>query len=152
MSSVRRLSTRKILVVSLSVVLVAALAFVVVGSALAPTRTFRGTLKDLLPRAEDLPRWSLNYRPVAESAEMGKAVGEILNFDDAARGFNQREEQFFVRISSNRPLEEFQDAPPVRHFLHRLAIALAAEFYRKERKERKDHIGFKSLRSLRSLR
>jgi|GEM_PF-6028343 len=268
---IRRLSARQILLISLSVVLAAALAFVVVGSAVPPQQSFRGTLRDLVPGAEGLPRWSLEYRPAAETAEMRKAVGEILNFDDAvyaiytsadlrvssyaaywspgrmshrliagltpdvcwvggewvkrnadsvtlevedgrqattagrlaatkleersrevggqrvvpnlearrredesgfspmeyrefqlggqteymvfchlvggrsmsygtgglppwygflgdlwARGFQQCEEQFFVRISSNRSLPEFQDAPPVQVFLQRLASELAA--------------------------
>jgi hypothetical protein len=225
------MNSRRILIASLSGVLVASLAFVGVGSALAPTQGFRGTLKDLLPRAEDVPQWSLTYSPVAETAEMKRAVGEILNFDDAVHavytsgemhvaiyaaywspgkmshrlvaghtpdvcwvgagwkpqvppksvdhtvaasvtlpleyrvyrlrdrtehvvfchiiggkamsygtaglppwyavfsdlitnGLRQREEQFFVRISSNRPWEEFQAAPPVRIFLPRLLVEL----------------------------
>ena len=63
--------------------LVAALAFVAVGSALPPRQAFHGALKDLVPKAEELPRWTLEYCPVAETAEMQKAVGEMLNFDDA---------------------------------------------------------------------
>ena len=43
-------------------------------------------------------------------------------FSDIVRkGLRQREEQFFVRISSNRPFEEFQEALPVKIFLRRLA-------------------------------
>ena len=42
-----------------------------------------------------------------------------------ARWFRQREEQFFVRISSNRPLGEFKDTPPVQVFLRRLSAELA---------------------------
>jgi hypothetical protein len=41
-----------------------------------------------------------------------------------AKGFRLREEQFFVRISSNRPLTEFKDAPPVQFFLQRLSAEL----------------------------
>jgi hypothetical protein len=44
-----------------------------------------------------------------------------------ARGLRQREEQFFVRISSNRPLAEFQDTPPVRCFIQRLSVELAKQ-------------------------
>ena len=78
-----RSPVRQVLIASLSVVLVAALAFVAFGSWLPPRQAFRGTMKDLVPQAEELPRWTLEYRPVAETAEMQKAVGEILNFDDA---------------------------------------------------------------------
>jgi hypothetical protein len=222
---------RRILIASLSFVLVACVVFVGVGAALAPTQRFLGTLKHLLPRADDLPHWSLTYSPVAETAEMQRAVGEILNFDDAVhaiytsgdmhvaiyaaywspgkmshrlvaghtpdvcwvgggwtpqvlpksvdysvaglgtlplehrvyrlrertehvvfchliggkamsygtaglppwyaafsdlftKGMRQREEQFFVRISSNRPWEEFQETPPVRIFVPRLLVEL----------------------------
>ena len=41
-----------------------------------------------------------------------------------ARGLRQREEQFFIRISSNRQLEEFRDAAPVQYFLHQLSVEL----------------------------
>jgi len=39
--------------------------------------------------------------------------------DLVARGFRQREEQFFLRISSNRPLEEFRETEPVTILLKR---------------------------------
>jgi hypothetical protein len=42
------------------------------------------------------------------------------------RGIRQRDEQIFLRISSNRPLEEFRNTPPVQIFLARLASAAPA--------------------------
>lgn len=44
--------------------------------------------------------------------------------DVFARGFRQRDEQLFLRVSSNRPVEEFKDAVPVQIFLDRLARAM----------------------------
>jgi hypothetical protein len=38
--------------------------------------------------------------------------------------FRQREEQFFLRVSSNRPLEELRDAEPVRILLGRFRKTL----------------------------
>lgn len=40
------------------------------------------------------------------------------------KGLRQRDEQLFVRISGNRPLGEFKDAPPVQAFLRRLSVEL----------------------------
>jgi hypothetical protein len=46
--------------------------------------------------------------------------------DDLLRlGFAQREEQFFVRVSSNRPTSEFLRAEPIQHLWRRLETALA---------------------------
>jgi len=44
-----------------------------------------------------------------------------------ARGFRQREEQFFLRISSNRPLAEFRDAEPVTILLGRFGRVIDRE-------------------------
>jgi hypothetical protein len=44
--------------------------------------------------------------------------------DIVARGFRQREEQFFLRISSNRPLAEFKDTEPVTILLGRFQKTL----------------------------
>jgi hypothetical protein len=44
--------------------------------------------------------------------------------DVLGRGLKQREEQFFLRISSNRPWEEFREAAPVQIFLRRFAAVL----------------------------
>jgi hypothetical protein len=41
-----------------------------------------------------------------------------------ARGFRQREEQFFLRISSNRPMEEFRETEPVTILLGRFQKTL----------------------------
>jgi hypothetical protein len=49
--------------------------------------------------------------------------------------FRQREEQFFLRVSSNRPLAEFKDTEPVTILLGRFRKVLNREaskpFYRR---------------------
>jgi hypothetical protein len=46
-------------------------------------RAFTGSLRDLLPTAAETAGWSVESRPVAETAEMKRAVSEQLNYDDA---------------------------------------------------------------------
>ncbi len=195
------------------------------------TKSIAVKLADLLPPEADIVGWSATQQPIAESAEMKRAVGELLNYDDAffviyssagmrvsiyaaywspgkmshrliathtpdvcwvgggwqrlrsdvkyvpvlekarrlrlehrifalrgqtehvafchlvggtpmtyetgaeppwyamfrdllSKGLRQREEQLFLRISSDRPFEEFKDAPPVKHFLRKLGVEL----------------------------
>ena len=57
-------------------------------------------------------------------APAGFRPGMVFSAINWPRGFRQREEQFFVRISSNRPLDEFRDTPPVQIFLRRLSAEL----------------------------
>lgn len=64
-------------------VLFAGLGLVVIGSRPPPERTFKGTVKDLLPKAEEIPAWTVEYQPIADTPEMKKAVAELLNYDDA---------------------------------------------------------------------
>lgn len=75
---------RTALLIGLVALLAVAVVLVLAGSTLTPQRTFRGNLRTLFPTASELPLWVIQFRPVAESAEMQKAVGELLNFDDAA--------------------------------------------------------------------
>ena len=70
---------RPILLVSL-VPLIAAVGLVIYGSFRVPERSFTGELRQLLPPPP--PGWTMKEKPIAESAEMQKAVGELLNFDD----------------------------------------------------------------------
>lgn len=46
-------------------------------------RTFYGSVKDLLPTAEELPGWKVEYFPIADTPEMQAKVNETLNYDDA---------------------------------------------------------------------
>lgn len=65
------------------VVLLGALVLMVVGSRPPPERTFKGQVKDLLPKPEEIPEWTVEYLPIADTPEMKKAVSEMLNYDDA---------------------------------------------------------------------
>ena len=72
------MTSRQMLLLSLSVMLVAAVALVVVRSTLPRERAFAGTLKGLLPVASDLPGWTANYRPVGETPEITAHVSITL--------------------------------------------------------------------------
>lgn len=63
-------------------VLFGALGLVLIGTRPAPERTFKGTVRELLPTAAEVPGWTMEYQPIADTPEMKKAVGEMLNFDD----------------------------------------------------------------------
>jgi hypothetical protein len=60
--------------------LLTAIGLVVYGSTRPVERTFHGKLIELLPSAP--AGWTRTLRPIADTPEMQKAVGEILNFDD----------------------------------------------------------------------
>jgi Protein of unknown function (DUF3485) len=71
--------------INLTLLLNASLLLIVIGlvaygSTKIPEPTFEGKLKDLLPLAPS--GWAMKEKPIAESAEMQQAVGELLNFDD----------------------------------------------------------------------
>ena len=68
----------------IAALLLAAVVFVVLGEALKPRQSFSGSLQSMFPPAGELSGWSVRFLPVAESAEMQRAVGEMLNFDQAA--------------------------------------------------------------------
>ena len=57
-----------------------AIGLIVVGARQTPERRFLGELKDLLPPPPS--GWTMKEKAIAETPEMQKAVGEILNFDD----------------------------------------------------------------------
>lgn len=60
--------------------LVTAIALIVYGTTQVPAPRFTGTLKELLPPPP--PGWTMTEKKIADTPEMQKAVGEILNFDD----------------------------------------------------------------------
>jgi hypothetical protein len=60
--------------------LLAATGLVAYGTLHIPEPTFKGSLHDLLPPPP--PGWTMKEKPIAESAEMKKAVSELLNYDD----------------------------------------------------------------------
>jgi hypothetical protein len=80
----------------LGAVLIVAVALVVIGATRPRERTFIGTLKELLPQAEDVPGWAVAYYPVAETAEMQNATAELLNYDNAIYAIYTRGE---MRVS-----------------------------------------------------
>jgi hypothetical protein len=66
-----------------SAILVAGVVLFFVGLRPPPPRTFHGPVKDLLPKIEELPGWSVEYLPIADTPEMKAKVDEVLNYDDA---------------------------------------------------------------------
>jgi len=69
------------LLLATSLLLASAIGLVIYGSTRPQERTFHGRLVDILPEAP--PGWTRTLRPIADTPEMKKAVGEVLNFDDA---------------------------------------------------------------------
>ena len=57
---------------------------IAVGRTMMPSRSFIGVLHDIFPKEVQLLNWKGRFLPVADSAEMQRAVGEMLNFDQAA--------------------------------------------------------------------
>jgi hypothetical protein len=73
---------RIVVSVALSVVLAVAVAFGILTSTRPlPTPTLTTPLANLLPR--EIIGWTVRDQPIAETEEMKKAVGELLNYDDA---------------------------------------------------------------------
>jgi hypothetical protein len=72
------------LLLGLAALLVAATSFVFLGQLVTPTQSFNGALQNTFPPVGQLSEWTVRDLPVAESAEMQRAVGELLNFDQAA--------------------------------------------------------------------
>lgn len=64
-------------------VLFAGLGLLLVGSRPPPERTFLGTVQDLLPKPDEIPGWTVEYLPIADTPEMKAKVSEVLNYDDA---------------------------------------------------------------------
>ena len=74
--------SRIIVFLSLSAVLGAAVTFgILTATRSIPASTLLIPLADLLPR--EVSGWTVRDQPIAESEEMKKAIGEILNYDDA---------------------------------------------------------------------
>lgn len=80
---VLRVSRGPILLVGLAALLALAVGAVFWGQAITPGRSFNGMLQNTFPESAQVPDWSMRFLPVAESAEMQRAVGEMLNFDQA---------------------------------------------------------------------
>jgi hypothetical protein len=74
------MSARHLLFGSLGLLLIAGIVLIAYGSTRPLMRTFHGQLVELLPAAP--VGWTRTLRPIADSPEMQKAVGEILNYDD----------------------------------------------------------------------
>ncbi len=74
------MSARPLLFGGLALLLVAAVALVAYGGTRPVERTFHSRLVDLLPPAP--AGWTRTLRPIADTPEMQKAVGELLNYDD----------------------------------------------------------------------
>jgi hypothetical protein len=79
-SSVRPAARSCSSLVVVAIVLALAIILVIYGSTRPLERTFHGQLVELLPEAP--PGWTRTLRPIADTPEMQKAVGEILNYDD----------------------------------------------------------------------
>lgn len=75
------------------VVLFAGLGLLLVGSRPPPERTFLGSVRDLLPKPEEIPGWTVEYLPIAETPEIQAKVSEALNFDEAVFAVYERGEQ-----------------------------------------------------------
>ena len=87
------------LICILSVVLVSAIAIEVAGSLRSPTRiASRQTLADILPR--EIKGWNVRDQPIASTEEMKRAVGELLNYDDAVfRSYSRSEMEIDVYVA-----------------------------------------------------
>ncbi len=70
----------RILLSGTALLLLAAVALVIYGNTRPLERTFHGKLSNLLPEAPS--GWTRTLRPIADTPEMQKAIGEILNYDD----------------------------------------------------------------------
>jgi hypothetical protein len=74
----------QVIIGGLAAVLGLAVVAIIVGQSITPSRSFHGALESIFPRPVQLPEWRTQFLPVAESAEMQRAVDELLNFDQAA--------------------------------------------------------------------
>jgi len=90
------MNARRVIGRSLVAVLAVAVGLIVIGGMRPRERTFTGTLKELVPQADEVAGWAVAYHPVAETAELQKATAEMLNYDDAVYAIYTRGE---MRIS-----------------------------------------------------
>ena len=65
------------------VILLVSTSLIIVGSKPPPAPAFKGSVKDLLPTAEKIPGWKVEYLPIAQTPEIQAKVNEALNYDDA---------------------------------------------------------------------
>lgn len=70
----------KIPLIVIGLVFIIGVGVVIYGNSRIPEPTFHGTLKELLPPPP--PGWTMKEKPIADTPEMQKAVGELLNYDD----------------------------------------------------------------------
>jgi hypothetical protein len=83
-------------------VLVAAVIFQIVGASRVEQEKPRPPLKTVLPA--ELAGWTAVDQPIAETAEMQRAVGELLNYDDAIlRSYRRGGQQFDVYAAYWKP-------------------------------------------------
>ncbi len=73
----------KITLIAGVAILLTGIVLFLVGLRPPPPRTFHGSVKDLLPKIEDMPGWTVEYLPIADTPEMQAKVNEELNYDDA---------------------------------------------------------------------
>ncbi len=65
------------------IVLLAGLALVFLEGQPAPQRTFEGEVQDLLPNPDQIPGWTIEHQPIADTPELRAKVDQELNYDDA---------------------------------------------------------------------
>lgn len=63
-------------------ILIAGVVLFFVGLRPPPPRTFHGSVKDLLPKIEEMPGWKVEYLPIADTPEVKAKVDELLNYDE----------------------------------------------------------------------
>ncbi|RRJ94445.1 exosortase-associated EpsI family protein [Opitutaceae bacterium TAV4] len=69
-----------IALVVMASILLFGVGLVIYGNSRIPEPKFHGKLKDLLPPPPS--GWTMTEKPIADTPEMQKAVGELLNYDD----------------------------------------------------------------------
>jgi len=90
------------LLLASTLLLASAIGLVIYGSTRPQERTFHGRLIDVLPEAP--PGWTRTLRSIADTPEMQKAVGELLNFDDGAfADYTNQQQRLSIYIAYWRP-------------------------------------------------
>lgn len=73
-------SVRKTVLITVATLLIIAIGLILYGQSCPLEQTFHGKLADLLPPAPY--GWTRTERPIADTPEMKKKVGELLSYDD----------------------------------------------------------------------